>query len=155
MLGAGPGALGGLVATPAMYGVAALDFFLTGVPEGSWVTGAETAFGGNAGSFLGLSGPALHAVHGALLGAVLGIVLKEVGWFRPWPITGAAVGLPVGAALWISVLLLAPSVRSSPGPGPPVLASWGMHLVFGFITALTIALVPGPCRRSAPTSPGG
>ena len=65
VLGAGPGALGGLVATLAMYGVAALDFFLTGVPEGSWVTGAETAFGGSTGSFLGLSGTALHAVHGA------------------------------------------------------------------------------------------
>ena len=49
----------------AMYEAAALDFFLTGVPEGSWVTGAETAFGGSTGSFLGLSGTALHAVHGA------------------------------------------------------------------------------------------
>ena len=133
------------MATLAMYGVAGADFLLTGVPDGAWAAGVEVAFGGNAGAFLGLSGPTLHAVHGALLGAGLGIVLKAAGWVRSWPITGTVIGLPVGGVLWISVLLLAPAVRSSQGPGPPVAASLAMHLVFGFVTAVTIAL--GTPRR--------
>ena len=152
--GAGLGTLGGLVATLAMYGVAGIDFLLTGVPESAWAAEAEIAFGGHVGSFLGLSGPALHAVHGAVLGAALGIVLKGAGWVRSWAITGAAIGLPVGGALWISVLLLAPVARSSQGAGPPVVVSLGMHLVFGFVAAVAIALGTPSWERSPPPSSG-
>lgn len=139
--GVAVGTLAGLVATAAMYALGAADLLLTGVPGDSLRPGIELAFGGSAGSFLGLAGVSLHLVHGALIGAVLGALVPLLRPARPWSVTGAAIGLPVGLVLWVGVLALSPGTRSASGPGPPLFLSLGAHLLFGFVAvALLVAI---------------
>lgn len=135
------GALAGLIATAAMYALGAVDFLLTGVPGGSWRAGFELAFGGSAGTFLGLVGVPLHLVHGALIGAALGVTVSLLRWERPWSVTGVMIGLPVGLGLWAGVLALSPGTRSTSGPGPSLFLSLGMHLVFGFVVMALLAAI--------------
>lgn len=135
----GLGAAAGLVATAAMYGAAGLDFLLTNVPPSSWAASADVAFGGSAGSILGLAGPSLHAVHGAAIGAVVGLGTQVWWGVQPRVVVVAEIGLPAGFALWLAVLGLSPATRATVGPGPPLFLSLGMHLVYGFVVVATVA----------------
>ena len=143
------GALAGLLATGAMYGVAVIDLSLSGIGQASWNPTTEVAFGGNVGSVFGLSGPGLHALHGLAIGFVVGLVLVYNRVPRSWPTLAALVGVPLGIVLWSAVLLLSAATRSLQGPGPPLLLSLGMHLAFGVVVAVTLAW--GNAHRPART----
>jgi hypothetical protein len=152
----GVGAAAGLLATLAMYIVASADLAMAGVPRGSWTSAIETGFGGNAGTVLGLNGPALHAVHGLVIGAIVGFTLEALLLTRSWEVTGAAIGPPLGAALWFAVLVISPATRSAQGPGPPVILSLLMHLTFGVVVAVLVAIqrnVNPPAEHLAPRTP--
>ncbi|HYA70423.1 MAG TPA: hypothetical protein VEH28_03550 [Thermoplasmata archaeon] len=131
------GAAGGLVATGVMYALAAVELAVTGVAPEAWGPAIETGFGGNVGSVLGLSGWALHVVHGLAIGALFEIALAAIQP-RARTATMIGVGLGLGVLLWAGVLALSPATRAVQGAGPPILLSALMHLAFGGTVAATV-----------------
>jgi len=133
------GALGGLLGTAGMYGVAALELAVAGVPFGSWMSATEVGFGGAVGSVFGLTGVPLHVVHGFAIGALVGATLFRL---RPRisPLGGTWVGALAGVVLWTGVLALSPSARTLQGNGPPLALSFVMHVAFGVATGVTVAV---------------
>lgn len=134
------GSLGGVLATGAMYGVAAVVLAATGVPLGRWAAATETGFGGSVGALFGLTGLPLHLLHGVVIGAVAGTaVLLFVPAVRLR--VGVAGGLLLGLALWAGVLALSAATRATQGDGPPFVLSLTMHFAFGGVLALTVLAV--------------
>jgi len=130
------GSLGGVLATGAMYGVAAVVLAATGVPLGRWAAATETGFGGTVGSLLDLAGLPLHLLHGVVIGALVGAALLL---FMPAlrARVGVAGGLLLGLVLWVGVLVLSTATRATQGDGPPIVLSLTMHLAFGWVLTST------------------
>jgi hypothetical protein len=135
------GAAGGAIGTAAMYGVAYLELVLLGVPAQDRAATVEAAFGGPSLAIpIGWPPIALHFLHGAVLGAGVGVVgllaARELlsSWSR-----SLGAGIALGVAIWLVVAGVGGPAPSGPGSHLYLVPiGLSMHMVLGVILGATM-----------------